>query len=31
LLPVSPNTLTKPGGSVPPLLKKLSSAVATFF
>ena len=29
LLPVRPNTLTKPGGSAPPLLKKLLSAVAT--
>ena len=28
--PVRPNTLTKPGGSAPPLLKKLLSPLATF-
>jgi len=28
--PVNPNTLTKPGGSVPPLLKNLLSEVAMF-
>ena len=28
--PVRPNTLTKAAGSVPPLLKKLLSALATF-
>ena len=27
LAPVSPKTVTKPGGSVPPLLKKLLSAI----
>ena len=30
LLPVRPNTLRKFGGSVPPLLKKVLSVVATF-
>jgi hypothetical protein len=29
LPPVNPNTLTKPGGSAPPVLKKVLSAPAT--
>ena len=30
VVPVSPNTVDEPGGSVPPVLKKLLSALATF-